>query len=190
MYIIVGLGNPTMKYAKTRHNVGFDTIDMISKKYKIKIKKRGFKAQYGEGHIGNEKVVLVKPMTFMNNSGEAVKEIVDYYKIDPTKELIIIYDDLSLDVGTIRIRLKGSAGGHNGIKSIIKYLGTQEFPRVKVGIGAVPEGGDIINHVLGKFPREDRRDIKKVFEVLTDVIEFMICESMEKSMSKYNGKCI
>ena len=187
MYVITGLGNPTLKYSKTRHNVGFDTIDVLAKKYGIKVKKKQFKALTGEGFIDGEKVILVKPMTYMNNSGEAVSEIVKYYKIDPDRELIIISDDLNLDVGVLRIRAKGSAGGHNGLKSIIKCVGTESFDRVRIGVGKVPAGIDVITHVLTRFSRADRAIVKESFEVAADAIVSIISDGIDKTMSKYNG---
>ena len=187
MYVITGLGNPTLKYSKTRHNVGFDTIDVLAKKYGIKVKKKQFKALTGEGFIGGEKVILVKPMTYMNNSGEAVSEIVKYYKIDPDMELIIISDDLNLDVGVLRIRAKGSAGGHNGLKSIIKCVGTESFDRVRIGVGKVPAGTDVITHVLTRFSRADRAIVKESFEVAADAIVSIISDGIDKTMSKFNG---
>ena len=187
MYVITGLGNPTLKYSKTRHNVGFDTIDVLAKKYGIKVKKKQFKALTGEGFIGGEKVILVKPMTYMNNSGESVSEIVKYYKIDPDMELIIISDDLNLDVGVLRIRAKGSAGGHNGLKSIIKCVGTESFDRVRIGVGKVPAGTDVITHVLTRFSRADRAIVKESFEVAADAIVSIISDGIDKTMSRFNG---
>ena len=187
MRIIVGLGNPTLKYSKTRHNVGFETIDVLSKKYKIKVKKNQFKALIGEGFINDEKVILVKPMTYMNNSGEAVKEIVDYYKVNPNEDLIVISDDLNLDVGVLRLRSKGSAGGHNGLKSIIKCVGTESFDRVRIGVGKVPANRDVITHVLSRFGKEDRKIVKESFIVSAQAIECVITDGMEQAMSKFNG---
>ena len=187
MRIIVGLGNPTLKYSKTRHNVGFDTIDIIAKNHRIKVKKSQFKSLLGEGFINGEKVVLIKPMTYMNNSGEAVREVVDYYKVNVKEDLIVISDDLNLDVGVLRLRSKGSAGGHNGLKSIIKCLGTESFDRVRIGIGKVPEDRDIISHVLSRFDKADRKLVKESFVVAAESIECIIECGIEKSMSKYNG---
>ncbi len=135
MYIIVGLGNPTRKYEGTKHNVGFDTIDYLVDEYGIPSSGLGHKAMYGKGMIAGQKVLLAKPMTYMNLSGESVRELVNYYKIDPEEELIVVYDDISLAPGQIRIRKKGSAGGHNGIKNIIANLGTDKFQRIKIGVG-------------------------------------------------------
>ncbi len=154
MKLIVGLGNPGKEYSGTRHNVGFAVIDELSSEYSIDVNKGKFKGVYGEGRINNERVILLKPLTYMNLSGESVKAVSDFYKI-PVEDIIIIYDDISLPVGGLRIREKGSAGGHNGIKSIIAHLKTDEFPRIKVGVGSKPEGGDLVNHVLGHFSKDD-----------------------------------
>ncbi len=186
MYVVVGLGNPGLKYSKTRHNVGFETIDVLAKRCGVKVKKKEHKALTGEAVINGEKTLLVKPMTYMNNSGEAVKAILDYYKVD-IEDLIVISDDLSLDVGVLRLRAKGSAGGHNGLKSIISHLGTEEFARLKIGIGKVPEGWDTISFVLGRFDKEDKGLVKKSCEVGALAIENAISEGIEKTMSKYNG---
>ena len=155
MYAIVGLGNPDKKYDKTRHNIGFDVIDELASQMGVQVNTRRHKALCGIGMIGNEKVILVKPQTYMNNSGESVREVMDFYKLDPQQEIIIIADDISLDVGKIRIRAKGSAGGHNGLKSIIAHTGTQNFKRIKVGVGE--NQGDLVNHVLGKFGSKERK---------------------------------
>lgn len=155
MYIIAGLGNPTREYEKTRHNVGFDTIDVLADKLNTSVDEKKFKGLYGRGIIAGEKVILLKPQTFMNLSGESVREAADFYKVDP-EHIIVIYDDISLDVGQLRIRKKGSAGGHNGIKNIIAHLGTQEFPRIKVGVGDKPPRMDLADYVLSRFSKEDR----------------------------------
>ena len=154
MKLIVGLGNPGKEYSGTRHNVGFAVIDELSNEYSIDVSKGKFKGVYGEGRINNERVILLKPLTYMNLSGESIKAVSDFYKI-PVEDIIVIYDDISLPVGGLRIREKGSAGGHNGIKSIIAHLKTDEFPRIKVGVGSKPEGGDLVNPVLGHFSKED-----------------------------------
>ena len=158
MYIIAGLGNPGRKYVGTRHNMGFEALDAVAAKYKIDIKKAKFNALYGEGTIEGEKVVLVKPQTFMNLSGEAIRQFKDWYKVD-NSQIIIIYDDTSLPVGKMRIRPKGSAGGHNGIKSIIYQLNSDEFPRVKIGIGSPSNPDyDLADYVLGKFTKEEVKE--------------------------------
>ena len=154
MFIIAGLGNPGKDYKNTRHNIGFDVIDVIAQKHNISVIEKKHKAIIGKGVIDGYKVILVKPQTYMNLSGESLREIIDYYKVDPTEELIVISDDISLNPGNIRIRKKGSAGGHNGLKSIIQHLGTQKFARVRVGVGAKPKGWDLADHVLSRFSKE------------------------------------
>ena len=154
MYIIVGLGNPGDKYEKTRHNVGFNVIDLLAKEYSIDVSKLKHKALIGEGRVGTEKVILVKPMTYMNLSGESVVDICNYYNVD-LENVIVIYDDIDLDVGKIRIRKKGSGGTHNGMRSIIKCLGSNEFPRVRVGISKPKNGQDLADFVLSRFAKED-----------------------------------
>lgn len=187
MYIIAGLGNPGRQYVGTRHNIGFEVIDALCAKYDIKIKKHKFSADYGEGIIGGEKVVLVKPQTYMNLSGEAVRPLRDWFKIEDD-HIIIIYDDISLPTGKIRIREKGSAGGHNGIKNIIYQLGTEVFPRIKIGVGA-PEHPDfdMKDYVLGKFSKEEVEILVKAAIRVTDAVEEMIVANPQQAMSKYNG---
>jgi len=188
MYIIVGLGNPGRDYVGTRHNVGFEVIDVIANKYDINLNKEKFRAVYGEGRIAGEKVMLVKPQTFMNLSGESVREIMDWYKVDP-EQLIVIYDDISLEVGTLRIRPKGSAGGHNGMKNIIYQLNTDMFPRVKVGIGAPKhEEHALVDYVLGKFSKEEVDILVKTAVKAADAVEVMIKDTVELAMSRFNGK--
>lgn len=188
MYIIVGLGNPGKQYAHTRHNVGFDTIDILADKYNISVDIKKHKALCGKGMIGGQKVVLAKPQTFMNLSGESVRELVDFYKIDPEEELIVIYDDISLEPGQLRVRPKGSAGGHNGIKNIIAHLGTQVFKRVKVGVGEKPKGYDLADYVLGHFSKEDRMLMEDAFGRAAEAAVCMMNDSMEHAMNHYNKK--
>ncbi len=188
MYIIVGLGNPGKQYAHTRHNVGFDTIDILADKYNISVDIKKHKALCGKGMIGGQKVVLAKPQTFMNLSGESVRELVDFYKIDPEEELIVIYDDISLEPGQLRVRPKGSAGGHNGIKNIIAHLGTQVFKRVKVGVGEKPKGYDLADYVLGHFSKEDRMLMEDAFGRAAEAAVCMMNDSMEHAMNQYNKK--
>jgi PTH1 family peptidyl-tRNA hydrolase len=185
MYLIVGLGNPGKKYEYTRHNVGFDMIDILGDKYNIDINRRRFKGIYGVGTIGSEKIYLLKPETYMNLSGESVREIMEYFHI-PIQNVIVVYDDISLEVGKIRIRKKGSAGGHNGIKSIIAHLSTEEFLRIKIGVGSA-EKEELVNHVLGTFLKEDREKIEKIFQVSALAIETIIDENCDEAMNKYNG---
>ncbi|MCQ2542940.1 MAG: aminoacyl-tRNA hydrolase [Lachnospiraceae bacterium] len=188
MFIIVGLGNPGKEYETTRHNAGFSSIDVIAEKNNINVTENDHKALIGKGYIDGQKVILVKPQTYMNNSGEAVREITDYYKVDVTSELIIIYDDISLDVGMLRIRDKGSAGGHNGIKSIISHLGTQEFLRVKVGVGEKLPQMDLADYVLGHFSAEDKDKMKDAYGNVYEAIRLMMADDTEKAMNIYNRK--
>ncbi len=185
MKIIVGLGNPTDKYAGTRHNVGFSVIYNISDAYGIAVDTKKHKALIGKGIIEGEKVILAMPQTFMNLSGESVRELLDYYKCDET-DLIVIYDDISLDVGKLRIRKKGSAGGHNGIKNIIAHLGTQEFARVKVGVGEKPPRMDLADYVLGRFTKEEQPVIREAAELATKAVATIITEGADMAMNRFN----
>ncbi|AZV58806.1 aminoacyl-tRNA hydrolase [Clostridium sp. AWRP] len=184
MFLIVGLGNIGTKYQHTRHNIGFDAVDLISSKYNIPINREKFKGTYGEGIISDNRVMLLKPGTYMNLSGESVIEAANFFKIK-SSNIIIIYDDIDLEVGRIRIRKHGSAGGHNGIKSVIANLGTDVFPRIKIGIGQ-PKG-DLVSHVLGKFDKNERNDIEKVLETSVGVLECLINCGVEEAMNKFNG---
>ncbi len=184
MYLIAGLGNPGKQYEHTRHNVGFDTIDIISSQYNIPLNREKFKGVYGEGVVADEKVILLKPKTFMNLSGESLREISSFYKID-TDHVIVIYDDISLHTGRMRIRPQGSAGGHNGVKSIIANLSTDRFPRIKIGVGH-PEY-DLIPFVLGRFSKEDRKIVEEVMKAAALSVETIIKSGIEEAMSKFNG---
>lgn len=186
MYIIVGLGNPGKEYEETRHNMGFMCIDRIAADNQINVIEKKHKALIGKGFIDGQKVVLVKPQTYMNNSGESVREVMDFYKIDPTDELLIIYDDIDLPVGKLRIRERGSAGGHNGIKSIIAHAGTQDFKRIKVGVGAKPEGGDLVNHVLGHFSVEDRPVVSECIDDVVEAVGLIVTNQIGVAMNRYN----
>ena len=188
MYIIVGLGNPTKEYKNTRHNVGFDVIDAIAEKYDISVLEKKHKALIGKGYIDGQKVILAKPLTYMNLSGESVRELVDYYKIDEEEELIVIYDDISLDVGQLRIRKKGSAGGHNGIKNIIAHLGHDTFMRIKMGVGEKPKGYDLADYVLGHFSGAERKIMDESAEKAADAVKMMMFESADAAMNIYNKK--
>ena len=185
MYIIAGLGNPTREYEKTRHNVGFDTIDVLADKLNTSVDEKKFKGLYGKGIIAGEKVILLKPQTFMNLSGESVREAADFYKVDP-EHIIVIYDDISLDVGQLRIRKKGSAGGHNGIKNIIAHLGTQEFPRIKVGVGDKPPRMDLADYVLGHFSKEDRGLVDDALKRAAGAVELMVQGEVDQAMNQFN----
>lgn len=189
MILIAGLGNPGIEYAATRHNIGFDMITYLCDKYDISLRSREKKALVGKGIIGGEKVILAQPQTFMNASGESVRALMDFYKLD-VDELIVIYDDISLEVGQIRVRPKGSAGGHNGIKNIIAHLGTQEFARIKIGVGAKPEGGNLVNHVLGRFSREEDGMLRDVFALADEALALILGEGVDSAMNRVNGKRI
>ncbi|ELC8443515.1 aminoacyl-tRNA hydrolase [Clostridium perfringens] len=184
MILIVGLGNPGKQYEQTRHNIGFDVIDYMANKYNIDVNREKFKGLCGEGFIENKKVILLKPLTYMNLSGESIRELANFYKLE-NDEIIVVYDDISLDIGKLRIREKGSAGGHNGIKSIIQNLGGDEFPRVKVGVGQPKD--NLVNHVLGKFSKEDREHVEKVIPVVSDAIAEIVKNDAKESMNKFNG---
>lgn len=188
MFVIVGLGNPTAQYEGTRHNAGFDVIDVLAEKYNISVDARKCRAFCGKGVIAGQKVLLVKPQTYMNLSGESVGGIVNYYKIDPESDLIVIYDDISLDVGQLRIRKKGSAGGHNGIKSIIAHLGTTVFPRIKVGVGEKPKNYDLADYVLGHFSKQERELMEEGYEHASDAVEQIVQGEIEAAMNVFNKK--
>ena len=188
MLVIVGLGNPDDKYQGTRHNVGFDVIDLLAEKYNIAVDTKKHRAYIGKGIIGGQKVILAKQQTYMNLSGESVRSLVEYYKVDPETELLIIFDDISLDVGQLRIRKKGSAGGHNGIKNIIANLGTSVFQRIKVGVGEKPKGYDLADYVLGRFSKEERELIKEGFECAAEAVAMITAGEIDQAMNKYNRK--
>lgn len=187
MKLIAGLGNPTKEYENTRHNIGFMAVDGLAAAYSISVTTLKHKALIGKGMIEGEKVILAKPVTYMNLSGEAVREIADYYKI-PAEDIIVIYDDISLDVGFMRIRKKGSAGGHNGIKSIIAHLGTEDFPRIKVGIGEKRPGQDLADYVLGRFPKDEREMLEKVLDDVKRAVALMVRDDIGEAMNLYNKK--
>ena len=188
MFLIVGLGNPTKQYEKTRHNIGFDVMDALADKYNISISENKHKALCGKGVIEGMKVVLAKPQTYMNLSGESVAELVNYYKLDPESELIVVFDDISLEPGNIRIRKKGSAGGHNGIKNIIAMTGTQNFMRIKVGVGEKPKGWDLADYVLGHFSGEELAIMKESLEKVCGAVELMLEGDVDAAMNQYNKK--
>lgn len=187
MYIIAGLGNPGRKYAGTRHNAGFDVVDRLADSYRIRVREKKHHALCGQGMIGGEKVLLVKPQTYMNNSGDSIAEIIQYYKEDPAARLIVVYDDISLEPGRIRVRKKGSAGGHNGIKSIISRVGTQEFVRVRIGVGEKPEGWDLADYVLGHMDRRERAAVEEAFAEAKEAIELIVQGRVDKAMNDYNA---
>ena len=188
MYIIVGLGNPERKYAGTRHNIGFSAITAISDAYGISMDIKKHKAVCGKGMIAGNKVLLAMPQTYMNLSGESVHELVDFYKIDPEEELIIIYDDIALAPGKLRVRAKGSAGGHNGIKNIILHLGTQVFPRIKVGVGEKPKKYDLADYVLSHFTKAEREEMEEGYQKAIQAVEKILAGEMEAAMNEFNRK--
>ena len=184
MYAIIGLGNPEKKYDKTRHNIGFDVIDDLASQLGVQVNTKRHKALCGVGQIGSEKVILVKPQTYMNLSGESVRAVMDFYKLDPTKDIIVIADDISLPTGKIRIRAKGSAGGHNGLKSIIAHAGTDQFTRIKVGVGA--NQGDLVKHVLGKFSKGERKIVDDAVRNAASASEVIVMYDVQTAMNKFN----
>ena len=188
MFIIAGLGNPTKEYEGTRHNVGFDVIDRLSEKYNISVDTKKHRALIGKGMIAGQKVILAKPQTYMNLSGESLRSMADYYKIDPEEELLVIYDDISLDVGQLRIREKGSAGGHNGIKSIIAHLGTQAFARIKIGVGEKPKGYDLADYVLGHFSKAERELMEDGYGRAVRAVEMIVSGETAEAMNEFNRK--
>ena len=188
MFVIVGLGNPEKKYEGTRHNIGFAVIDALADKYNISIKDKKHKALCGTGVIEGVKVMLVKPLTYMNLSGDSVADVMNFYKLDPEEDMLVVYDDISLAPGNIRVRKNGSAGGHNGIKSIIARCGTQNFMRVKVGVGEKPEGWDLADHVLGHFSDEDSRLVREAVDDAIGAIVMMSRGDVDQAMNNYNAK--
>lgn len=188
MFVIAGLGNPDRKYENTRHNVGFDFIDALGAKYNISVKEKKHKALVGSGYIEGVKVLLVKPQTYMNLSGESLREVMDFYKIDPEEEMLIVFDDISLAPGNIRIRKKGSAGGHNGIKSIIAHTGTQNFTRIKIGVGEKPAGWDLADYVLGHFPEEDRKLVNAAVSDAVTAAVYIMQQDTDRAMNEFNAK--
>lgn len=186
MFVIAGLGNPTEEYEHTRHNIGFDCADVIAKKLGIEFKKTKFAAMAAQGTYNGEKIMIVKPLTYMNLSGNAIAPIMKYYKEDPAASLVVIYDDSDLPVGKIRIRKKGSAGSHNGMKSIVASLGTEDFARIRVGIGKRPEYMDMVDFVLGRFPKEERTVIDAKLEDVACAVEDMVANGTDHAMNNYN----
>ena len=184
----MGLGNPEPKYNKTRHNIGFDAVDALAKVWQISLKEnKRFQGLFAEGlTTSGNKIRLLKPLTYMNRSGQSVRAVTDWYKINP-QSILVIYDDMDLPTGRLRMRLSGSAGGHNGMKSIISHLGSQEFPRLRIGIGKSNGGKETISHVLGKFTQQEARIVEEVLYASVKAVELSLKEGIEKSMSRYNG---
>lgn len=188
MYVIAGLGNPKKEYENTRHNIGFAVIDMLAERHNIRINEAKHKGLLGRGYINGEKVILVKPLTYMNLSGECIREVLDYYKVDPKENLIVIHDDISLEPGNLRIRKKGSAGGHNGLKNIILHLGHDTFQRIKVGVGEKPEGYDLADYVLGHFSGTEKKIMEETAQKACDAVEVMMKDGPDAAMNRFNSK--
>ncbi len=188
MYLIVGLGNPDPKYDGTRHNIGFDAIDSLAEKYGIVINRRRCRALCGQGEIDGQPVILAKPQTFMNLSGDSVSRLVRHNHLDPKKDLIVVHDDIHLDPGNLRIRRQGSAGGHNGMKDIIEKVHTDEITRVRVGVGDVPEDSDPVSHVLGKLSKSERERVDEAVRDAGEAIALMVQGQTDAAMNKYNQK--
>jgi len=185
MYLIIGLGNPESDYSRTRHNMGFNVINNLSEKFDIKVNKTKFKAEYGTGSINGEKVVLIKPQTYMNLSGEAVSQFVNFYKVK-NEEILVIYDDIDTVPGKIRIRKTGSAGTHNGMKSVVSCLSSENFARIRVGIGMPEHKGDLINYVIGHIPDNEYEELQKGVELAAEAVESIIKIGIDKTMNLYN----
>lgn len=188
MYIIVGLGNFAKECVNTRHNIGFDVIDKLAEQENIAMLEKKHKAVIGKGVVAGQKCILAKPVTFMNLSGESVRELIDYYKVDETTELIVISDDISLAVGQLRVRKKGSAGGHNGLKNIIAHLGHDSFIRIKVGVGEKPKGWDLADYVLGHFSAQERKLMDEAALRAADAIRTIITQGADAAMNEFNRK--
>ena len=187
MYIIVGLGNPGSEYRNTRHNMGFETVEILADRFSIPTDFVKHKAMCGKGIIEGQKAILAMPQTFMNLSGESVRELTDYYKIDAASELIVIYDDIDLEPGNIRIRKSGSAGGHNGMKNIIQHLGMSDFIRVRVGVGAKPKGYDLKDYVLGHFSKDEREIIDDALIRAAEAVRIIIADGPDRAMNMMNA---
>ena len=185
-WLVVGLGNPGQKYANTRHNMGFLTVDLLAEEAGVQLNKVKFKSAYNILRFAGARCLVMKPQTYMNLSGECIRQVMDYYKVDPS-EFIVIYDDISLVPGGIRIRKKGSAGGHNGIKNIIAHLGTQEFPRVRIGVGEKPARMDLADYVLGHFPKEEAETMTTAFKDGAAAVVDMMTKGVEAAMNHFNG---
>lgn len=188
LFVIVGLGNPGKEYTASRHNAGYLAIDRLMDHYGIRLNSKKFDSVNGRGQIAGRKVMLVKPTTFMNNSGRCIKKIVDYYKLDPARDLLVIYDDIDLKPGMMRVRTKGSAGSHNGMKSVIQHLKTQEFARIRIGVGTPPPPVDLVDWVLGKIPKEEIPKIRDVCDDICDAAPMIIGGDTEAAMNQYNRK--
>lgn len=188
MFVIAGLGNPKKEYDNTRHNIGFALIDALAEKYRISVLSSRCRALVGKGIIEGHKVILAKPLTYMNLSGESIRPLADYYKIDPSTELIVVSDDVNLPLGQIRIRKKGSAGGHNGLKSVIGQLGSEEFYRIRIGVGEKPKGYDLADYVLGHFSKEEQLLMKEGVDKAVQAAKWMLDGEIDRAMNEFNRK--
>lgn len=188
MYIIAGLGNPGKEYDNTRHNIGFAAIDYIAETYGISVDDKKFKAKIGKGMIEGEKVILLKPQTYMNLSGESIRLALDFFKVDEKTELLVLFDDVSLDVGQLRIRKKGSAGGHNGLKNIISHLGHDSFQRIKIGVGEKPKGYDLADYVLGHFSKDEMKRMDETVIQVNQAVKSIVTDGIENAMNQFNKK--
>ena len=186
MWLIVGLGNPGEEYAQTRHNIGFQCVSALAQRHSLRFDDKRAKARVAEGNIGGQRVALAKPFTFMNNSGQAVVGLTSWYKLDPAAELLVVYDDLDLPFGTLRLRERGGSGTHNGMRSIVSLLGGQNFPRMRVGIGNVPPQWDTSNYVLGRFNKEEQAALPDIVGRAADAMELILREGFTTAMNKYN----
>ena len=185
MFVITGLGNPGEEYAGTRHNVGFMVINLLARRWQIEIHKKKFNSRVGSGLIKGKEVILQKPATFMNNSGLAVRQLTDFYKLEP-KDVLIIYDDMDLKIGQLRIRTKGSAGGHKGLASVIEHLGTDGIARLRIGIGSPPIGIDAVDYVLSRFTKQQQEIIEGAIQKAADAVEYILEYGYSKAMDKFN----
>ncbi len=188
MFLIVGLGNPTEKYAQTRHNVGFDAIDALAERYDVPMNKKRGRAICGKGVIEGEKVILAKPQTYMNLSGDSVSRLLHFYNLEAAKDLIVICDDIYLACGNLRIRKSGSAGGHNGLKDIIAKCHSEDFSRVKLGVGEKPSGRDLVDHVLSRFSKAERQLVDEAIGEACEAVALMVKGETDKAMNLYNRK--
>lgn len=186
MKLIIGLGNPGKQYEHTRHNIGFDVIEALATKWSAPLEQTKFKGMYAMAHRPGGKVMLLKPLTYMNLSGECVGPLMDYFDVD-IEDIVVIYDDLDLEVGKLRLRQKGSAGGHNGIKSLIQHLGTQEFNRIRVGVSRPPKGIKVADYVLAKFSKEDEPIIQEAIHKSVEAVEMFLSKKFIEVMNEFNG---
>ena len=187
-YVIAGLGNPKKEYENTRHNVGFDVVDLLADRHGIRVNEARHRGLVGKGIIAGQKVILLKPLTYMNLSGESIRDVVQYYKLDPSAQLVVLCDDINLDPGVLRIRKKGSAGGHNGLKNIIAQLGRDDFCRVRIGVGSKPEGYDLADYVLGHFGRAEKQVMQEAVGRACDAVETILADGPDAAMNRFNAK--